>query len=136
MIAVVDTGPLYSVADRSDIDHARSLAVLQRADLELVIAGLAVAETCYLIGERLGPRAEASFLQSLSGFDVRQPHVDDWARVGELVLEYADFPLGGVDASVAALAERLDTDLIVTLDQRHFRALRPRHCPAFHLLPE
>jgi predicted nucleic acid-binding protein len=49
---------------------------------------------------------------------------------------YRDFPLGGVDASVVALAERLNTDLVVTLDRRHFPAIRPRHVPAFRLLPD
>ena len=44
--------------------------------------------------------------------------------------------LGGTDASVVALAERLNTDLIITLDRRHFNAVRPRHCLAFRLLPE
>jgi len=42
----------------------------------------------------------------------------------------------GPDASVIALAERLETDTIITLDRRHFGAVRPRHCPAFRLLPE
>ena len=48
----------------------------------------------------------------------------------------ACLPIGGTDASVIALAERLDTDLIVTLDYRHFRAVRPYHCLAFWLLPD
>jgi hypothetical protein len=136
VLAVVDTGPLYAVADRSDADHARSLAVLQRRDLDLVIPAMAIAEVCYLLGERLGPTAEAAFLRGLGGFDVEAPHPDDWERIGELVQEYADFPLGGVDASVVALAERLGTELVVTLDERHFRAIRPRHCAAFRLLPD
>jgi predicted nucleic acid-binding protein len=49
---------------------------------------------------------------------------------------YRDFPLGTVDACVIALAERLNTDLIVTFDHRHFRAIRPRHVDAFRLVPE
>jgi hypothetical protein len=49
--------------------------------------------------------------------------------------EYADFPLGGTDASVVALAERLDADVVVTLDRRHFGAVRPRHREALVLLP-
>jgi predicted nucleic acid-binding protein len=52
------------------------------------------------------------------------------------VQRYASFPLGGVDASVVALAERLRTDLVVTLDEWHFRGILPRHCAAFRLLPE
>ena len=50
-------------------------------------------------------------------------------------VKYGDFPLGGAYASIGALAERLGIETIVTLDDRHFRALRPRHRQAFRLLP-
>ena len=96
---------------------------------------LVVAEATFFIGRRLGPAAEASFLRGLESFDVEAPALEDWKRIGDLVDEYSDFPLGGTDASVAALAERLNTPLVVTLDERHFRALKPLHCPAFELLP-
>ena len=55
--------------------------------------------------------------------------------MAELVEEYADFPLGGTDASVLALAERLGTEIVITLDRRHFGALRPRHVESLQLLP-
>jgi predicted nucleic acid-binding protein len=55
--------------------------------------------------------------------------------MAELVRRYADFPLGAADASVVAVAERLETARIATLDHRHFRAVRPAHCDAFELLP-
>jgi len=135
VLAVLDAGPLYAVADSSDDDHNRGLETLERSDLQLVVPALAVAEATYFIGRRLGPSAEAAFLRGLESFDVEAPSFDDWKRIGDLVDEYADFPLGGTDASIAALAERLDTPVVVTLDERHFRALKPRHCPAFELLP-
>lgn len=133
--AVVDTGPLYATVDTNDAYHGRSLAVLQRGRYGLIVPAMVVAEVCYLIGERLGPIAEAQYLESLPSFAVIAPHPEDWLRIAVLVRQYGDFPLGGTDASVIALAERLDTDLIVTLDHRHFRAVRPRHCGAFRLLP-
>jgi predicted nucleic acid-binding protein len=89
-----------------------------------------------MIGDRLGPQAEARFLRGLATAEVEAPDPDDWARIGELVETYPDFPLGGTDASIVALAERLDTDVIITLDRRPFGAARPRHCPALRLLPE
>ncbi len=49
---------------------------------------------------------------------------------------YADFPLGLVDASVIAVAERLGAADIATLDRRHFSVVRPAHVPAFRLLPD
>jgi uncharacterized protein len=36
---------------------------------------------------------------------------------------------------VIALAERLDAPTVITLDHRHFAAVRPRHRAAFELLP-
>lgn len=54
----------------------------------------------------------------------------DLTRMAESVRRYAGFPLGAADASVVAVAERLKTARIVTLDHRHFRAVRPAHCDA------
>jgi predicted nucleic acid-binding protein len=135
LIAVVDTGPLYAAADLDDADHAAALAVLEREDYHLVIPALVIAETTYLIGSRLGPSAEAGFLGGLVGLDIEAPMPQDWPRIAELVETYGDFPLGGIDASVIALAERLATPVVITLDRRHFGAVRPRHCEALTLLP-
>jgi uncharacterized protein len=136
VLAIVDAGPLYAVADADDDDHQRSLAVFQRRDLDLVIPALVVAEVSYLLGRRAGPPAEAAFLRGLETFDIEAPAPEDWIRIADLVERYGNFPLGGADASVVALAERLGTDLIISLDRRHFGAVRPRHCPAFQLLPD
>jgi uncharacterized protein len=89
----------------------------------------------YLVGRRLGPRAESRFLAGMSGLNVQAPYPEDWDRIAALVDQYADFPLGGTDASVIALAERMATDLVLTLDRRHFAAIRPRQCEHLTLLP-
>jgi uncharacterized protein len=135
-VAVVDAGPLYAAANSADPDHARSLAVLQRTDLQPVIPALAVTEVSQLLGRRNGPPAEARFLRGLADFAVEAPAPEDFPRIAELIERYADFPLGGVDASVIALAERLDTRLVLTLDHRHFSAVKPAHCDSLQLLPE
>lgn len=135
MLAVVDTGPLYAAADADDDDHERCVEVLARPEHRLVVPALVVAEATYLIGTRLGSRAEAKFLRSLNNLDVEAPRADDWSRIAELVERYRNFPLGGTDASIVVLAERLDTDLVITLDHRHFTGVRPRHRRALRLLP-
>ena len=136
MLAIVDTGPLYAVADADDDDHEECLAVLQRSDLELVVPALVVAEATYLIGTRLGAAAEVAFLRGLADLEVEAPSADGWASIAGYVEQYADFPLGGTDASVAALADSLGTDLIVTLDHRHFHAIRSRATgEAYRILP-
>ncbi|HTE84082.1 MAG TPA: PIN domain-containing protein [Dehalococcoidia bacterium] len=128
-IAVVDAGPLYASVDADDDDHERSAAVLQRADLRLIVPALVVAEVTYLVGRRLGARIESRFLAGLREVSVQSPFSEDWERIAELVDRYANFPLGGTDASVVALAERLNTDLVVSLDRRHFGAVQPATAP-------
>lgn len=135
MLAVVDTGPLYAAVDADDADHAACVAALTDRRYRLVVPALVVAEATYLVGSRLGPAVEAVFLRGLSVLDVDAPLPDDWARIAELVEQYADFPLGGTDASVLALAERLGAEVVITLDRRHFGAVRPRHCEALRLVP-
>jgi predicted nucleic acid-binding protein len=134
-LAILDTGPLFAAADADDPHHAAALGVFARRDLRFVVPAFVVAETTYLTGDRLGPRVEAKFLRSLESVDVEGPTPEDFVRMGELVEQYADFPLGGTDASVIALAERLDAPVIVSLDRRHFGAVAPRHRAAFELLP-
>lgn len=133
--AIVDSGPLVAAANSADPDHQACLRALQEPGVHLVIPALCIAEAAYLIQSRRGPRMEARFLRGMEAFDIQAPHSGDWRRIGELVEQYADFPLGGTDASVVALAERFRTDQLITLDHRHFRAVRPRHCESFRLLP-
>ena len=117
LIAVVDTGPLYAAADGDDAAHDKALQVLTQG-MHLLIPALVVAETTYLIGTRMGPGPEARFLSGLRELDVQAPLPDDWTRIAELVQKYADFPLGGTDASVVAAAERVNTPFVITLDRR------------------
>lgn len=73
----------------------------------------------------------------LSGGDLiaEALHPSDFERIGELVSRYRNLPLGTVDASVVAAAERLGATEIATLDRRHFSVVRPRHVESFTLLP-
>lgn len=135
MLAIVDAGPLYATVDADDQDHQACVAALARADLRLVIPALVIAEATYFVGRRLGPKAESAFLRGLGAFDVEAPALEDFQRMAELVETYGDFPLGGTDASVIALAERTGAEVVVTLDRRHFAAIKPRHRASLLLLP-
>jgi len=77
-------------------------------------------------------------LQSIADGDFEPValEAEDFARMAQLVAQYDDLPLGTTDASVIALAERLGIEEVVTLDQRHFRTVRPSHVNALLLLPE
>ena len=135
-IAVVDAGAFVAAVDTADRNHLAVAEVLARRELRFVAAALCVAEATYLIHQKYGPVTEADFLEGLGGMDVLAPEPAEWPRIAALVRQYASLRLGGADASLIVLAERLDTDLVLTLDRRHFAAVRPAHCSALRLLPE
>ncbi len=134
---VCDTGPLYAAADFSDAHHNDFSELLNGLRRPLIVPVSVVVETSYLIEHRLGPSAEARFLTQLAGgdFQVEQLSPEDLRRAAELVGQYADLPLGAVDASVVAVAERLGASEIATLDRRHFSIVRAAHVGTLTLLP-
>ncbi len=134
-IVIVDSGPLVAAVVRRDPHHAVCARALQETPGRLVLPAFCVAEASYLIGSRYGAPAEARFLRGLSVFDVEAPAGEDWPRAAELVERYRELPLGGADAALVALAERLRARRILTLDRRHFNIVQPSHCERFELLP-
>ena len=87
---------------------------------------LVITEIAYLLGTRLGVDPEVRFLGDLAAGNliVEPVAASDWLRIAELVAQYIDLPLGTVDASVIAAAERLGTSDIATLDRRHFSVVQ------------
>lgn len=98
---------------------------------------LVITEVTYLLGTRLGTEPEVRFLGDLAAgsFAIDTVPPADWLRIAELVATYRDLPLGTVDASIVAAAERLGVTDIATVDRRHFGVVRPVHVDAFTLLP-
>jgi predicted nucleic acid-binding protein len=96
-----------------------------------------LAELDYWCHERLGADTWLVFLEDLlaGAYRLEHPTAHDLERCATFQREYADLRLGVVDASIIALAERLAEPKIATLEERHFTVVRPRHVPAFTILP-
>ena len=96
-----------------------------------------VAEVAYLLRRDGGPTVELRFLAELveGTYEPVSPEPADWVRIAELASKYRDLPIGTVDASVVALAERLKIRQIATLDRKHFSVIEPAHVKSFELLP-
>lgn len=137
MALILDTGPLLAALDAADRDHVPCAALLTDAIEDLVVPLLVLAELDYWCARRLPPDAWLIFLDDVVAgvYRVEPPTPVDLARCRHLQASYRDLGLGVVDASVVALAERFGEPKVASLDQRHFRAVRPAHVPALHLLP-
>lgn len=134
---LVDTGPLVAIADEDSQWHQACIDALFSTRVSLLVPATVVAEVCYLLDRDAGPKVEAQFLRSFEeGFlNIVDLTTVDLSRAAELVEEYADLPLGGTDASLVAISERLGVKDVATLDIRHFSVVRPKHVEYFNLLP-
>jgi len=127
---------MYAALDRDDTRHGACAALLA-SDVTVTVPASVAVELDWLGRRRGTPEASALLLTSMLEGSVLVVNLDreDYERSLYLMIQYSDLPLGLVDASVIAVAERLEQDTIATLDRRHFSAIRPLHIDAFTLVP-
>lgn len=133
---IIDTGILVALADRDDRHHRAAAAIFSLPDPKIVPEPV-VVEADWMVLRHLGVRAEIAFLRGLAegAFAIECPTRADRERAAELVEQYRDAQIGYVDAVTVAIAERFKEHRIATIDRRDFAAIRPRHVPAFELIP-
>lgn len=135
MTVVLDTSVVVAFMNRRDDDHERVGAWMETVEEDLVTTPLVLAEIDHLVSRSGGPAAALAFYEDLA----TGAYLVEWWP--EAVSETVDAArkhqaLGLTDASLLTLAARLDTTRIATLDERHFRAIRPLTGEAaFALLP-
>ena len=134
---VLDTSGLLAAIDAAQKDHEAARRALERDPGPLVLSPFVLAELDYLLATRVGVGAEVAFLHQAASGAYRLERFDSEAveeAIGLIEL-YRDLGLGLADVSVVILAHRHRTNRILTLDERHFRAIRPLSGPPFRLIP-
>jgi hypothetical protein len=125
-VIIVDTSVILAYMNAADTHHTVVRDWLVTEDDDLATTPLIVAEADHLVGARGGHRARAGLWADLRA----GAYLVDWwpgaiAAAVRVAERYDDLGIGLADASLVVLAERHATIDIATLDERHFRALRP-----------
>ena len=123
--------------DRDDAKHRPVREWMETIEDELSTTPLIVAELDYLVARQGGARAVRVLREN---FDRGAYQVEWWpTAIHETIAvakRHESIELGLADASLVILAARLQTTDIATLDERHFRALKPLFgAKTFTLLP-
>ena len=134
---LLDSSFLFALINQKDANHAACIEVARSTTLHKTILVTVIPETCYLLHRWLGHAVMRAFIQNLQDpiWHIAQVQPQDWPRVNDLLIQYADARLDLVDATLVAAAERLNIETILTLDQRDFRLIRPKHVDYFTILP-
>lgn len=137
MSLIADSGAIYALYDADDAYHHRVKEVIENETGIIFIPVVILAELDYLLREFLGTDAELSFLDDLfsGAYTLESLTMNDFLRCRELIAQYRNLDLGLADTSVMAIAERLNIYRILTVDERDFRAVRPKKRKSFIVLP-
>lgn len=133
---LIDTSGLLAALDPRQAHHAAAARVPTRPQRRIP-SPFVLAELDYLIERNSGQREELKLLGDVArGVYQLEPFgAADVAAAIATIERYSDLRLGLADASIVVLPERYGCHDILTLDQRHFRAVRGPHGEPFRLLP-
>jgi len=136
-VIVLDTSGLLAAIDSSQRLHSAAAAALRSADGPLLLSPFVLAELDYLISTRVSATAASALLDQVAdgAYRLEPMGSEDIARAAEIIGRYRDLELGLADASIVVLAERHRTRDLLTLDERHFRAVAGPGGQPFRVLP-
>jgi predicted nucleic acid-binding protein len=136
-VIILDTSGLLSAIDASQTHHRAAATALRQAEAPRFLSPFVLAELDYLLATRVSRRAEQALLGQVADGVYQLESFDggDIARANEILDQYADVDLGLADASLIVLSERHGLVDLLTLDERHFRAVRGSGGNAFRILP-
>ena len=134
---VLDTSGLLAALDASEAWHDRARVVLERDPGPFVLSPFVLAELDYLLLTRVGLTEELGLLHEVErgAYELAAIDSEDVGEARRVVESYRDLEIGLADASIVVLAAKRRTSRILTLDERHFRALRTADGNAFTILP-
>jgi uncharacterized protein len=136
-LILLDTSGLLAALVADEPRHPQARAALEAAGPPFVLSPFVLAELDYLLARAGGIAAELAFLAEVAAgaYDLSPFASEDVADASAVIERYHDLDVGLADASIVVLAGRFRTEHVLTLDERHFRALRSPRGRPFALLP-
>ena len=134
---VVDTSGLLAALFRDQRRHTECARILTSMDGPFLLSPFVLAELDYLVAKLADVETELRLLREVaSGAYAVAPFLaGDVQEATSVVEQYSDLGIGLADASVVVIARRHRTRDVLTLDERHFRALTGPGDRPFRILP-
>ncbi|HYM61649.1 MAG TPA: PIN domain-containing protein [Thermoanaerobaculia bacterium] len=134
---LLDTSVILSALFADQNRHKECAVALLTAEPPLILSPFVLAEVDYLARKFAGVESELLFLADVGrrAYELAQFSEADVEEARQVVLKYRGLRIGLADASIVVLSRRYGTLDVLTLDERHFRAIRPSGRKSFRILP-
>ena len=133
---IIDTGPLVALLDQSERNHARCVDAMRDWRGTLVTSEAVLTEAMYLLNATWQAQQNCLELFTREAIMLLPSTPATLSRVAILMKKYRDVPMDYADATLVALSEDLNIDLIFTLDLRGFRTYRKNGRTPFRIVPD
>lgn len=133
--ALIDTGPIVAILDRSDRWHKSCVSSLYTMGAPLLTSEAVLTEVFHLAArERIDFEDVWEFVHSDVLF-VAAIDNDEFPELHALMTRYADRPMDFADATLVYLAKRESISTILTIDHADFATYRIEGKRPFQVLP-
>jgi uncharacterized protein len=112
----VDAGPLIALFDRDDRYHRRAIEFVRNKRLRLVTNLPVLTEAVFLLRFSIEAQRDLLWWANRS-VEIDQNTASDFPRIIALLEKYSDMPADFADASLIALAERLELSRVASVDR-------------------
>jgi len=136
-VILVDTSGILAALFSDQNWHEECAEALLTAAPPRIISPFVLAEADFLIQKFGGVEAETLFLAEVGrkAYELATFDEEDVEEARRIITKYRSLRIGLADASIAVLAARYDSFDVLTLDERHFRAIRAAPRKNFRILP-
>ena len=134
---LLDTSGVISALFPDQHRHAECARAIREARPPRIITPFVLAEVDYLIQKFAGVQTELEFLRDVAAraYELAAFDSSDILQCMRIIEDYKDLRIGLADASIVLWAERFGITDVVTLDERHLRAIRIGRRRRLRLLP-
>jgi uncharacterized protein len=133
---ILDTSAIIALSDKRHHLNKEIIDLVSQKETICIIPSTVTLEVCQLLKYRFGSKYEKKFLEEIdkSSFIMEIVTFKDISRILQILSKYDDLNAGYVDSSIVAIAERLGTNKLATLDRKHFSVLIPDGFEYFDIL--
>jgi uncharacterized protein len=136
-VILLDTSGIIAAIAADQRHHRECARAIREATPPRIITPFILAEVDYMLQKFVGVDGELEFLREVANrvYELVQFDESDVRQCTRIIEDYKDLNIGLADASIVLWAERFDITDVLTLDERHFRAIRVGRRRRLRLLP-
>ena len=115
-IFLIDTGIFVAFFNRNDRYHAQVYSFIRGTTSMMLTTVACITEVLHLLPRQTKVQSDLFLMLAEGIVDCEHLQIQDFSRIAELNVRYADIKPDFADLSLVAISERLDIPAIATLD--------------------